>query len=165
MEKPTNEKIMYTDAQTILINGKQKELQAYAYLLTKDYTRARDLSQDTNVRILKAFANGTYKEEGYFLTYAKTVLHNLFIDRNRRKNETVYYDMRKFEIAVEQKETLTKEEIINVLNSITIEEIKDVFILRIFYNMKYERISKLMSCSINTSLGRMRYAMKKIKAN
>lgn len=155
----------------ILINRHKEKLFSYIKMLVKEQTLAEDIFQDTFIKIIRSFKKGVYKDEGRFYSWATRIAHNLVIDYYRKQknmkmlsNESCEFDLfndAKFsEKTIEEK--IIKEQILNDLKGI-IKELPDdqrsIVIMRLYLNMSFKEIAELTNVSINTALGRMRYAI------
>lgn len=138
--------------------------------IVKDRTVAEDLYQETLIKILSVIQDGKYNEEGKFLPWALRVARNLSIDyfRKEKRNpqmknseallslENVFRTDESMEKAlIRQENTTYVRKLINQLP----EKQKEVLIMRHYNDMSFKEIAKLTNVSINTALGRMRYAL------
>ena len=139
-------------------------------LIVKDRALAEDLMQDVFIKAVKTIGEGRYNEEGKFLPWILRISHNLAVDyfRKAKRNPTYSADDNPLvvnsiefsEMPVEidniQKETRKKlRELIRTLPQAQ----KEVLIMRHFANMSFKEIADRTGVSINTALGRMRYAL------
>lgn len=158
-----------------LFKRHKKRIYTAIYLLVKDHDIAADIFQDTALKILDTFRNGKYAEEGKFLPWALRIAHNLSIDHFRRlaKMPTVKdTDEGKsiFEF-VNLKDNSAEEHIMHQQNMANIraliiklpEDQREVLVMRIFGELSFKEIADLTHVSINTALGRMRYALTNIR--
>ncbi|MGA0048148.1 MAG: RNA polymerase sigma factor, partial [Flavobacteriaceae bacterium] len=135
-----------------------------------DRETAEDLFQDTFIKVVKTLKNGKYNEEGKFLPWVMRIAHNLVIDYFRRENRiptvenTDAYDIFQFisnhEVNVEY--ALIQEQITQDLQKLIHElpeDQKEVLIMRLYRDMSFKEIAENTQVSINTALGRMRYAI------
>jgi RNA polymerase sigma-70 factor (ECF subfamily) len=159
--------------ETLLLRNKDR---VFGYIMSKvrDSDLANDIFQDVFIKVIKTLKNGKYNEEGKFLPYVLTISHNLVIDHFRRikKMPTISETSSKrddFDIFSVLKMTdntiedvLIKEQIeadiVNLVQYLPNEQ-KEVLEKRIFRGMSFKDIALLDDISINTALGRMRYAL------
>ena len=158
----------------ILITRHRSRIYSYIFATIKNKTLAEDFFQDTFIKVIKTLKGGKYNEEGKFLPWVMRIAHNLMIDYFRkqkkfrtvsgtsRDNEdldvfsTIGYD----ELNIEQR--LVKGQLrsdVKELIERLPEEQKEVVRLRHYYEMSFKEISDFTNVSINTALGRMRYAL------
>lgn len=139
-------------------------------MYVKDRAAAEDIFQDTFMKAIHALKDGQYNEEGKFSAWIMRIAHNLCIDyfRVRKKMPMARanddYDPFDFicsgEKNVEQasinKQVLTDAK--RLLNQLP-EEQREIVMMRLYYDMSFKEISDTLDISINTALGRMRYAL------
>ena len=161
-------------ALEILITRHRTRIYSYIFATIKNKTLAEDFFQDTFIKVIKTLKGGKYNEEGKFLPWVMRIAHNLMIDHFRkqkkfrtvsgtsRDNEdldvfsTIGYD----ELNIEQR--LVKGQLrsdVKELIERLPEDQKEVVRLRHYYEMSFKEISDFTNVSINTALGRMRYAL------
>jgi RNA polymerase sigma-70 factor (ECF subfamily) len=157
-----------------LIKRHRTRIYSYIFITIKNRALAEDFFQDTFIKVIKTLKSGKYNEEGKFLPWIIRIAHNLMIDhfrkqkkfrkvssRNRDNEEieifnTIGYD----ELNMEQR--MVKDQIRNDMKELLDllpEEQKEVVKLRHYYDMSFKEISNFTNVSINTALGRMRYAI------
>ncbi|MAW65876.1 MAG: RNA polymerase subunit sigma-24 [Flavobacteriales bacterium] len=157
-----------------LIKRHKTRIYSYIFITIKNRALAEDFFQDTFIKVIKTLKSGKYNEEGKFLPWVMRIAHNLMIDHFRkqkkfrkvssrsRDNEdieifnTIGYD----ELNMEQR--MVKDQIRNDMKELLDllpEEQKEVIKLRHYYDMSFKEISNFTNVSINTALGRMRYAL------
>ncbi len=140
----------------------------------KDAALANDLFQDTFVKIINTMKLGNYNEEGKFLPWAQRIAHNLVIDYFRKKNKVrIISECNSFDeeysifykIASDEKNYLQTQsyneletQMVNLISHLPNPQ-KDMIEMRIFQDMSFKEIAELEDISINTALGRMRYAL------
>jgi len=159
--------------EELLLRHKQK-IYGSIYLFVKDYTLAEDIFQEVFIKIIDTLRKGKYNHEGKFLQWALRISYNMCVDyfrRNKRKPKTTTTDS--FDIFdVLPLSDLNAEQImvrdqthdkIKDLLDLLPEEQREVVILRHYADMSFKEISKLTRVSINTALGRMRYALINIR--
>ena len=158
------------DALTKIIMRHRTKIFTSIYLLIKDKYLAEDIFQDVFINIIDTLKAGRYKEEGKFIQWAMRIAHNMSIDHFRKikRNPTIItsenkdiFDVLNFsEVDIEQKiiSQETHEKVRILLDKLTDDQ-REVIILRHYANLSFKEISELTNCSINTSLGRMRYGL------
>jgi RNA polymerase sigma-70 factor (ECF subfamily) len=153
-----------------LVERHHSKLYRFIYSKVQNSDLASDLVQDTFLKIIKTLKSGGYSEEGKFLPWAMRIAHNLVIDHFRglkrmpmqyeRKEYSLFSSMTDSELTKE--EGMIQEHIELHLHKIIKRLPKDqleVVTLRIFKEMSFKEISEQTGVSINTALGRMRYAL------
>ncbi|MCC6600311.1 MAG: sigma-70 family RNA polymerase sigma factor [Crocinitomicaceae bacterium] len=139
-------------------------------MYVKNRAVAEDIFQDTFVRAIQALKEGNYNEEGKFSAWIMRIAHNLCIDYFRGKKRmpmsrgTEEYDP--FDFIVNGEKTSEEAAVNNqVLNDtkrlldFLPQEQKEIVMMRLYYDMSFKEISESLNISINTALGRMRYAL------
>ena len=140
------------------------------YLIVKDEYIAEDLFQETFIKAVNTIKSGRYNEEGKFLPWILRIAHNMAIDHFRKKKRyptivmedgssvfnTLEFSEDSFESAQIEKETHTVLK--NCINQLP-EAQKDVLIKRHYMELSFQEIAEEAGVSINTALGRMRYAL------
>jgi len=154
----------------ILIARHQSRVFSYIIMLVKDEMLTNDLFQDTFIKVIQTLKKGQYNEEGKFLPWVMRIAHNLVIDHFRREKKmpSVRSDdeFNIFDI-LENKElnaedVLVKsqmEEDIKKLVNLLPKEQREVVVMRHYGDLSFKEIADITNVSINTSLGRMRYAL------
>jgi RNA polymerase sigma-70 factor (ECF subfamily) len=155
--------------ETLIYRHKQK-IYSFIYSKVMDRDATEDIFQDTFIKVINTLKNNKYNEEGKFLPWVMRIAHNLVIDSFRKSNRMPKFNNTdKFDIfSVLTDDTLNaetqiiKEQIysdIKDLVKLLPENQKDVLEMRIFKDMSFKEISETTNVSINTALGRMRYAL------
>ena len=148
----------------------------YAFIVSKVrcLDLAEDLFHDTLIKVINSLKKGKYNEEGKFISWVMRIAHNLIIDHFRKiskqKNIRSNNDFDIFDLLdngeISQEQRVIQKQIHRDLNKI-IDQLpddqKEVVKLRYFEDMSFKKISSLTGVSINTSLGRMRYALINIR--
>lgn len=162
------------DALSELIRRNKKELYSFIFYKIMDEELANDLFQDTFVKIIISLKEGRYNDDGKFILWAKRIAHNLIIDHFRLKNKYVKisettYENDEFSIFDLLRETeeniedrLVTNQIYEDLMKITLflpENQQEVIRLRFFDGLSFKEIAEQTDTSINTTLGRVRYAL------
>ena len=155
----------------ILVDRYQNKVYSYIMMLVRDRQLADDLFQDTFLKIIRTIKGGAYKEEGKFIQFAMRIAHNLIIDYFRKEKRlpmvdptTEDYDMlanaRMKDPSVEER-IITEQiydDLRKMINRLPDEQ-REVLNLRFYSDMSYKEIADVTNVSINTALGRMRYAL------
>jgi len=157
-------------ALEFLIKKHEQRLFSYIIVRIQDRDLANDVFQDTFVKIIKTLKLGKYNEEGKFLQWSMRIAHNLIIDHFRRQKRmpkvSANAEFNIFDILqdgkLNQESTMIKEQIMSDLHKL-IEELpteqREVLKLRHFSELSFKEIAEQTDVSINTALGRMRYAL------
>lgn len=155
----------------ILIARHKKRVFTYIILIVKNHHLAEDIFQDTFIKVIRSLKTGKYTENGKFISWVLRISHNLIIDHFRKEkllnttsNDDTSIDLfnsPKFsEENIEDK--LVHEQITSDVR-LLIEELPDdqkqVIMMRHFQGLSFKEIADLTDVSINTALGRMRYAL------
>ena len=160
----------YEPALEKLIRRHKNRVYAYILMVVKDKELAEDLFQDTFITVINTFRSGQYKEEGKFIQWVMRIAHNLIIDYFRKakripivENNDDYDIFDKVRIPVESvEEQLITEQIhrdVKKLIDYLPSEQKEVLVMRHYGDMSFKDIAEITNVSINTALGRMRYAL------
>ena len=153
-----------------LLNRHKVKIFSFIMSKVKKKDIAEDIFQDTFIKVINSIKKGKYNEEGKFLPWVMRITHNLIIDYFRRESK-----MRKVRVTDDfnifdfldngnknQEEILIQQQVYSDL-SFLIEELpedqKQVLKMRYLHDMSFKKISELNNISINTALGRMRYAI------
>ena len=156
---------------SILLDRYQKRVYGFIFSKLNDPNLAEDIFQETFIKVIKNLRMVKYKDEGRFLSWVIRIAHNLIMDHYRKINRLPKYESKieNFDVLdrlVEKnssvEESLIKTQIHADL-SLLIEELpdsqKEVLRMRLFQNMSFKEIGDYTGVSINTALGRMRYAV------
>lgn len=159
--------------ETLLLRHKDK-IYNYVYIKIRDHALAQDIFQDTFVKIVQTLKKGKYNEEGKFLPWAMRIAHNLVIDHFRKANKVRMIsesssktdDFNIFSVLEldedNAQEVITKTELESQMIAL-VEHLpasqRDILNMRIFQEMSFKDIADRENISINTALGRMRYAL------
>ena len=161
-------------ALAVLIERHQKEIFTFIFYKLMDETLANDIFQDTFMKIIITLKEGRYNEEGKFVLWAKRIAHNLVIDHFRLKakhnkvSETSYdnEEFSIFDLISVQEENIEEqlisrqiqEDLMRMLDYLP-ENQQEVIKLRFFDGLSFKEIADQTDSSINTTLGRVRYAL------
>ena len=154
----------------MLVNRHKDRIFTTIILIVKDSYIAEDLFQETFIKIIKNLKKGKYNEEGKFLPWATRIARNMAIDyfRKMKRMPTITGSdgedvFRKIKLAVDNKEEqmirTEKENMVRDVISRLPEEQRQVLILRHYGDLSFKEIAEMTGVSINTALGRMRYAL------
>ncbi len=154
----------------ILIRRHKNRIFAYILMIVKEKELAEDLFQDTFIKVINTIRSGSYKEEGKFIQWAMRIAHNLIIDHFRKskriptiENRDDFDIFEKVRIPVESiEERLITEQIhkdVKKLIDYLPKEQREVLVMRHYGDMSFKDIAEVTNVSINTALGRMRYAL------
>ncbi len=155
----------------LLIGRYQKQVYSYILTLVKDKQLADDVFQDTFVKVIQTIKSKGYKDDGRFVQFAMRIAHNLVIDHFRKENRipTVESSSEDYNYidnvpitdhSVEQ--GMVVDQIYSDLHRMITflpDEQREVLRMRIFDDMSFKDIADITNVSINTALGRMRYAL------
>jgi RNA polymerase sigma-70 factor (ECF subfamily) len=154
----------------VLLRRYQSKIFGKILMVVRDRAVAEDIFQDALMKAVFAMKSGSYNEEGKFLPWVMRIAHNLCIDHFRLKKKIPvqrgndeydplsYVSDRELNIeqALQKKDVLEKTRgLLNILP----EEQKEIVLLRIYFDMSFKEIADQLGISINTALGRMRYAL------
>jgi len=154
-----------------LIHRHKNRVYAYILMVVKDKQLADDIFQDTFIKVINTIRSGSYKEEGKFIQWVMRIAHNLIIDHFRKSKRipVVDNDGDGFDIfdllpllddSIE--DCLVTEQIhrdVRKLIEYLPPEQKEVLYMRHYSDMSFKDIAEVTNVSINTALGRMRYAL------
>lgn len=155
----------------ILINRHKNRVYTYIVLIVKNQHLAEDIFQDTFIKVIKSLKTGKYTENGKFVSWVLRIAHNLIIDHFRKEkllsttsNEDSSYDL--FNSSKFSDENIEDQLIFQQITSDVrklIDELPDdqreVILMRHYQGMSFKEIAEKTDVSINTALGRMRYAL------
>jgi len=156
---------------SILVDRYQKRVYGFIFSKVRDAELADDVFQDTFVKVIKNLRLGKYKDEGRFLSWVIRIAHNIIMDHFRKinrlpKHESKHEDLDVLDRLIEQSnsiEDLMIETQIHADLSILINELpqtqREVLCMRLYLEMSFKDIGEQTGVSINTALGRMRYAI------
>ncbi|MDP5105701.1 sigma-70 family RNA polymerase sigma factor [uncultured Polaribacter sp.] len=154
----------------VLIKRHQQRLYSFIYSKIKDKDLTEDIFQDTFIKVIKTLKKGKYNEEGKFLPWVMRIAHNLVIDYFRKNNRMPKFkntdDFNIFSVlgdsSLNAEKQLIQDQIYDDIKELVKglpEEQKEVLIMRMYKDMSFKEISENTGVSINTALGRMRYAL------
>ena len=154
----------------LLIKRHQQRLYSFIYSKIQNRDTTEDIFQDTFIKVIKTLKKGNYNEEGKFLPWVMRISHNLIIDFFRKNNRMpIFNNTEDFDIfsvlsdgELNAENKIIKEQILSDVRDLVEElpeEQKEVLKMRIYNDMSFNEISENTGVSINTALGRMRYAL------
>jgi len=160
-------------ALEVLINRHQQAIFAYIMSKVKDVEVANDIFQDAFIKIINTLKAGRYNEEGKFLPWVMRICHNLVIDtfrkEQRSRSQTISNRSSEFDIfdiidngdedVYEIQALLSDTRKVRALMDELPEEQYEVIYKRLYCDMSFKSIAEELDVSINTCLGRMRYAL------
>jgi len=159
---------------SILINRHQSKIYGFIYSKLSDRDMADDIFQDTFIKVIKTLKSNSYNEEGKFLPWVMRISHNLIIDYYRKNKKMPMFreteDFSIFSIMSDNVPNIESQLITTQVESDLrelIEELpedqKEVLVMRMYQDLSFKEISELTGVSINTALGRMRYAIMNLR--
>tara|TARA_B110000090_G_scaffold97566_1_gene109835 strand:- start:67 stop:654 length:588 start_codon:yes stop_codon:yes gene_type:complete len=154
----------------VLIKRHKQRLYSFIYSKVLNRDIAEDVFQDTFIKVIRTLKKGNYNEEGKFLPWVMRIAHNLVIDHFRKTNRMpTFKNTDEFDIFsvigdgnLNAEKKMIQEQIyadVSELVKELPEEQKEVLMMRIYKDMSFKEISENTGVSINTALGRMRYAL------
>ena len=159
------------DSFNLLLERHQNKVFSYILMLVKDRQLADDIFQDTFLKIIRTIKAGAYKEEGKFIQFAMRIAHNLIIDHFRKSNRLPMADSvnKDYDImdSVRLSDPSVEDSMVNeqvyadlrkMIDNLPDEQ-KEVVNMRMYADMSFKEIAEATNVSINTALGRMRYAL------
>lgn len=159
--------------EALLMRHKDK-IYRFIYLKVRDTALAQDIFQDTFIKIVNTLKAGSYNEEGKFLPWAMRIAHNLVIDFFRKSNKVrmvsesssaredynIFHTLKLEDENVQDEITRVELEtqMVDLIEHLPDSQ-RDILKMRIFNEMSFKDIAEMEDISINTALGRMRYAL------
>lgn len=154
----------------VLIRKHKDKVFAFILSKIKNYNIAHDVFQDTFIKVINSLKMGKYNEEGKFVPWVMRIAHNLVIDyfRSQKKTRSITPtdDFDIFDIISDKEDNAEDEMIKSQIHSdvrMLIEKLPDdqreVLKMRYYKDLSFKEISEITDVSINTALGRMRYAI------
>ena len=154
----------------VLLKRHKDRIFTKIFLMVKDRDIANDVFQDTCIKVVQTLQRGKYNEEGKFLPWVLRIAHNLVIDHFRRSNKMpalrsdgehdVFATIGRDELNAEDQ--MVRDQIMGEVKGLLQHlppEQKEVVVMRLYYKMSFKEIAEMNNISINTALGRMRYAL------
>ena len=154
----------------LLIKRHQQRLMSFIYSKVKDRDLLKMFFKIPLLKVIRTLKKGNYNEEGKFLPWVMRISHNLVIDHFRKSNRMPSFkNTDEFDIFsvlgdgnLNAEKQMIQEQIYNDVRELVKElpeEQKEVLIMRMYKDMSFKEISENTGVSINTALGRMRYAL------
>ncbi|MDC0870470.1 sigma-70 family RNA polymerase sigma factor [Flavobacteriaceae bacterium] len=154
----------------ILIKKHKQRLYSFIFSKIQDRDITEDIFQDTFIKVIRTLKRGNYNEQGKFLPWVMRISHNLIIDHFRKSNRMrLFKNTDEFDIFsvisdgnLNAEKQLIKEQVLSDVKELVKElpqEQREVLEMRIYKDMSFKEISENTGVSINTALGRMRYAL------
>ena len=159
------------DSINVLLNRHRKRILDYIYMMVKNRDVADDIFQETLIKVVRFVQEGRYTENGKFLSWVLRIAHNQVIDYFRQKKQRnnvsegdAGYDIlnnQKFSDHTVEEKLITNQIETDVRKLIDFlpPEQKEVVLMRYFMGLSFKEIAEQTDVSINTALGRMRYAL------
>lgn len=167
-----------SSAIEVLIRRHQKRVYSYIYLLVKKQDVAEDIFQETFIKVIKSLKEGKYVDANRLVSWILRIAHNLIIDHFRREKQSKMISKDDYETDILNhtqycekniEQEVVFEQVMSDVRSL-IDQLpddqKEVVMLRYYADLSFKEIAEQTNVSINTALGRMRYAiinMRKIK--
>jgi RNA polymerase sigma-70 factor (ECF subfamily) len=154
-----------------LIHRHKNKVFAYISLYIRDQALAEDLLQDTFMKVIQSVRAGKYQDNGKFISWVMRIAHNLIIDHFRRIKqmntisnddyESDLFNSRKLADSTIEDDMIKRQILKDVRKMITLlpDDQREVVILRHYAGLSFKEIAEITDVSINTALGRMRYAL------
>ncbi|WP_443937936.1 RNA polymerase sigma factor [Pedobacter sp. MW01-1-1] len=157
-----------------LLRRHKSKIYTSIYLLVKDQYLAEDIFQDTFIKVINTVRTGRYNEEGKFLPWVMRIAHNLVIDHFRREKRTpiitnsegldVFNTLHFYDESAEDKMLREQSHTdLKAMIHLLPDEQKEVLLMRHYADLSFKEIAELTDVSINTALGRMRYALSNLR--
>ena len=162
------------EAIATLIKRHESRIYGFIYSKIADRDISNDIFQDTFIKVIKTLKSNSYNEEGKFLPWVMRISHNLIIDHFRKtKKMPLFRETEEFSIfsimsddcpTIENKIISDQVEIDikRLIEALPIDQ-QEVLVMRMYQDMSFKEISEITGVSINTSLGRMRYALMNLR--
>jgi len=154
-----------------LIHRHKNKVFAYISLYIRDQALAEDIFQDTFLKVIQSVKSGRYYDNGKFLSWVMRIAHNLIIDHFRRikqmntvsndNYESDLFNSKRFADSNIEDDMIKRQIQKDIRKMITQlpDDQKEVVILRHYAGLSFKEIAEITDVSINTALGRMRYAL------
>jgi RNA polymerase sigma factor (sigma-70 family) len=158
-----------------LLNRYQKRVYGFIFSKVQNPDLANDIFQDTFIKVVKSLRLGKYSDDGRFLSWVMRIAHNLIMDHYRKKSRLPLHEYKHndFDILsrlIEPDDNVEFRIIESQINhdlTMLIEELpesqKEVLRMRLYKDMSFKEIGEVTGVSINTALGRMRYAVMNLR--
>ncbi|HRN98362.1 MAG TPA: sigma-70 family RNA polymerase sigma factor [Flavobacterium sp.] len=161
-------------ALSVLINRYQSKIYGFIYSKIADRDVSDDIFQDTFIKVIKTLKSNSYNEEGKFLPWVMRIAHNLIVDHFRKNKKMPMFreteEFSIFSIMSDNSPNVESQIITSQVESDLqklIDELpadqREVLVMRMYQDLSFKEISELTGVSINTALGRMRYALMNLR--
>jgi RNA polymerase sigma-70 factor (ECF subfamily) len=162
------------NALATLIKRHESRIYGFIYSKISDRDISNDIFQDTFIKVIKTLKSNSYNEEGKFLPWVMRISHNLIIDHFRKsKKMPMFRETEEFSIfsimsddvpTIESQliSTQVEQDLKKLIGELPLDQ-KEVLVMRMYQDMSFKEISEITGVSINTSLGRMRYALMNLR--
>ncbi|MGG5576347.1 sigma-70 family RNA polymerase sigma factor [Myroides sp. C15-4] len=158
------------NALEVLIKRHQAKIFGFIFSKLDDVELTNDIFQDTFIKVINTLKTGKYNEEGKFISWVMRIAHNLIMDHYRREKRTVIHNDTEqtpfFSFLKDDSETveelLIQNQITEDLQQLILElpqDQQEVIRMRLYQDLSFKEIAEATDVSINTALGRMRYAI------
>jgi RNA polymerase sigma-70 factor (ECF subfamily) len=162
------------NALAMLISRHQSKIYGFIYSKIADRDVSDDIFQDTFIKVIKTLKSNSYNEEGKFLPWVMRIAHNLIVDHFRRnKKMPMFRETEEFSIfsVMSNNEPNIESQIITSQVESDLQKLidelpadqKEVLVMRMYQDLSFKEISEITGVSINTALGRMRYALMNLR--
>jgi RNA polymerase sigma factor (sigma-70 family) len=155
----------------VLINRHRSKVYTYIFLTIKNQQLAEDLFQETFIKVIQSLRAGKYKDNGKFLSWVIRIAHNLVIDHFRKEKQMNAISNDDSEVDLFNSKKLSDDnieeliihsqiqsEVRTLINELPDDQ-REVVLLRHYGGLSFKEITNQTDVSINTALGRMRYAL------
>jgi RNA polymerase sigma-70 factor (ECF subfamily) len=162
------------NALATLISRHQSKIYGFIYSKISDRDVSDDIFQDTFIKVIKTLKSNSYNEEGKFLPWVMRIAHNLIVDHFRKNKKMPMFreteEFSIFSVMSDNEPNIESQLITSQVESDLqklIDELPDdqreVLVMRMYQDLSFKEISELTGVSINTALGRMRYALMNLR--
>jgi len=162
--------------RSLAVLVERHKLKIFNFIYSKVFDRdiAEDIFQDTFIKVIRTLKRGVYQEEGKFLPWVMRISHNLVIDHFRKSNRIPIFESKNdfdiFQIIGDDvpnvESSMIDKQVVEDLQKLITElpdDQREVLIMRLYKDMSFKEIAESTGVSINTALGRMRYAVINIR--
>ncbi|UMY65001.1 MULTISPECIES: RNA polymerase sigma factor [unclassified Flavobacterium] len=161
-------------ALAALINRHQSKIYGFIYSKVGDHDVSDDIFQDTFMKVIRTLKSDSYNEEGKFLPWVMRIAHNLVVDHFRKgKKMPLFRETEEFSIfsvlsddvpnmEARMITTQVEKDLKKLIDELP-EDQREVLIMRIYQDLSFKEIAEATDVSINTALGRMRYALMNLR--
>jgi RNA polymerase sigma-70 factor (ECF subfamily) len=160
----------HEESLKVLLERHEQRIFNFIYSKVYDREITNDIFQDTFIKVIKTLKKGKYNEQGKFLPWVMRIAHNLIIDFFRKNNRMPKFEntgdfdifsvLENDELNIEGSliKSQVETDVVFLLKHLPQEQ-QEVIEMRIFKGMSFKEIAEDSNVSINTALGRMRYAL------